>query len=289
MTQDDLERFRAWCLGRYSKRSSTKLVADVRTMVRTGGEPPLAQQRVKRLKDYAWAWDVWNDARADGCKLPELKLARPEVPEAPKRGGRRAREPKRLREARAMTTAEWEAMLTALEGDSSMAARVVEIMARTGLRVGDVLRVRLAALRTALPAGEAGELAVLVKGEKPTMVKLGAAADAWRRAYASSWRGAVTIADAVTGKPSSDTEASGAAYERCRRVMKHHGAVLAVDGRIHLHRLRRTVAIELLRRGASIEDVQQALLQESVKTTERSYTDEYRAEQAASALNRLRK
>jgi integrase len=283
MTPQDLEAFKARALTRYTARSVAKLASDVRTMVANKGEPPEAQRRIARLKDYAWAWDVWGDAREE-ITLPELPIPRPVVPAAPKRGGRRAREPKRLRESKAMTSSEFEVVLGALEAEQGSAARVVELMLRTGLRYADVARVRIDALRSALHDGES--LPIIVKGDKPAMVKLGPALDAWTRAYASAFVGAVTLADAVTGVPNSDTEANGAAYERCRRVIKRIGAK-HVEGRSHLHRLRHTVGIELLRRGASIEDVSQALIHDSVKTTERSYTDEYRAEQAAGALERL--
>lgn len=283
---EEVERFRRWALSRYTQRSTAKLMADVLTACRNDGLPPEAERRAARLKDYAWAWDVWGDARADGVDLKPLPITRPEVPPAPKRGGRRAREPKRLREARAMTSTEYEAMLDALAKEESAAGRAVYVMARTGLRVSDVLRISIPALRRALAEGEGAQLPVMVKGDKPALVLLEPAFDAWLRLGQVAWMGAKTIADVVTGQPFSDTEANGAAYERCRRIIKKLAPL--AEGRVHLHRLRRTVGVELLRRGASIEDVQQALIHDSVKTTEKSYTDEYRAGQAARALGKLR-
>jgi integrase len=279
-------RFKAWALRRYTARTTSKLLGDLATMIAHDGEPPDSQRRAARLRDYRWTWDVWGDAREE-AKLPELPLPRPVPPAAVQRGGRRAREPKRLREATAMPSEGYRAFLDAIAKDDRPAARVVEIMARTGLRVADVLRVKLDALRTALAAGEKGTLPILVKGEKPALVEVRPALDAWRRAYASAWQGAETLADAVTGRSGSDPEAQGAAYERCRRTMKRHGLAAGVDGRLHLHRLRRTVGAELLNQGASLEEVQQVLIHDSIKTTEQWYTDEYRAKAAGNALDRL--
>lgn len=287
-SQAELDRFAAWAITRYTQRTVAKLRADVRTMCANRGVPPEATRRIKRIKDYAWAWDVWGDAIADGVKLAPLPIERPVVPAAPLRGGRRAHEPKRVREAVALSSADYGRMLESLAQDKRPAARLVELLGHTGLRVADALRVRLADLRAALADGEDGVLPVLVKGDKPALVSLQPAHALWLELERLAPPGAVTLADVVTGVPGSDTEASGAAYERCRRVMKRHGKVLGLDGRLHLHRLRRTVGVELLRRGASIEDVQQVLIHDSTKTTERSYADEYRAEQARAALARLK-
>lgn len=278
--------FERWAILRYTQRSVAKLVADIRTMVRTNGQPPEAQRRVKRLKDYRWAFDVWEDCRRDGVALDPLPIERPVVPEAPKRGGRRAREPKRVLEAKSMSSEEYEAILAALEADPRPAARVVEIMARTGLRYADVARVQIAPLRTAL-SGD-GVLKIVVKGDKPVSISLEPARLAWTR-VAELGQGKVRVADVVTGQPDSDPEANGAAYQRCVRVIKKHGLATHVDGRVHLHRLRRTVGNELLRRGASLEDVQQVFIHDSIKTTERNYADEHRTEQAQRALALLKK
>lgn len=288
-TQIELNAFERWALQRYTPRSVHKLVADIRTMVRTKGEPPAAQRRAQRIRDYAWAWDVWGDCRADGVVLPELPLSRPVPPPAPKRGGRRGREPKRVLEARSMTSEEYERVVEALAADPHPAARLVEVMARTGLRYADVARVGLAALRAALRTKQT--LVIRVKGDKEARIDLEPALDAWQAidTLGRGIPGAVRVADVATGRRDSDPEADGAAYQRCVRIIKKHGAASAVDGRVHLHRLRRTVGNELLRRGASMEDVQQVFIHDSVETTERSYADEHRAEQARRALGLLKR
>lgn len=286
-TQIELNAFQRWAAQRYTARSVAKLLSDVQTMVRTKGEPPAAQRRIQRLKDYRWAWDVWDDCRRDGVALEVLPVERPVVPEAPKRGGRRAREPKRVLEVHSMSSEEYERVRAALTADPAPAARLVEIMALTALRYADVARVELEALRRAL-AGD-GTLRIVVKGEKAARISLEPARAAWEAAarLGAEIPGAKLLADVATGRAGSDPEANGAAYQRCVRIIKRLGVTMGIDGRVHLHRLRRTVGNELLRRGASMEDVQQVFIHDSIKTTERSYTDEHRAEQARRALGLL--
>lgn len=276
--------FLSWASARYTKRSTRKLVLDVQTMVRSGGMPPEAQKVRARLRDYRWAWDVWHDA-AKEIPLPPLPIVRPELPER-ERGGRRAQEPKRLHEAKAFASEDFAKLREALILDNRPAAMVLLVMAMTGLRVGDVLRIKSADLRAALAGDQ--RLTLLVKGEKPVQVVLVPAFEAWQRLGAKCFHApGSTVADAVVGSLASDPEAGGAAYERCRRAIKKHGLRLELDGRVHLHRLRRTVAVELLRAGESLETVQQVLIHENLRTTESAYADEARSEQAAAAMARL--
>lgn len=276
--------FLAWASSRYTKRSTRKLVLDVQTMVRFGGMPPEAQKVRARLRDYRWAWDVWHDAAGE-IGLPPLPIPRPELPER-ERGGRRVREPKRLLEAKAFGSEDFAKLREALILDNRPAAMVLLVMAMTGLRIGDVLRIKAADLRAALAGDQ--RLVVMVKGEKPVQVVLVPAFEAWQRLASKCFHAPqTTVADAVVGTLGCDPEAGGAAYERCRRAIKRHGLKLELDGRVHLHRLRRTVAVELLRAGESLETVQQVLIHENLRTTESSYADEARSEQAAAAMSRL--
>lgn len=276
--------FTAWAGARYTKRSTRKLVLDVQTMVRNGGVPPEAQKVRARLRDYRWAWDVWADA-AKEIGLPPLPIERPAIPER-ERGGRRAQEPKRIHEAKAFSSEDFAKLRTELVLDNRPQAMVLLVMAMTGLRIGDVLRIKAADLRAAIAGDQ--RLVVMVKGEKPVQVVLVPAFEAWQRlANKCFYAPGSTVADAVVGSLASDPEAGGAAYERCRRAIKKFGLKLGLDGRVHLHRLRRTVAVELLRAGESLETVQQVLIHENLRTTESAYADEARSEQAARAMARL--
>jgi integrase len=280
----ELAAFHAWCIQRYTIRTTKKYVGDIRTMCANGGLPPTAQKTRTRLGDYRLAWDVWHICAEEGLVQP-LELSRPEVPPVP-RGGRRVREPKRILSAFAFSPEDSAKLREALVLDNKPASIVLLVMLLTGLRVGDVLRIQAGPLREALRGGSL--LTIQVKGEKLAPIALGPALEAWHRLANKCFQDPKsTVADAVCGALGSSPEAGGAAYYRCQRAMKKAGIRLELDGRVHLHRLRRTVAVELLRAGESLETVQQVLIHESRRTVETSYADEIRAEQARAAMERL--
>lgn len=285
-----LGRFRTWCLRRYTERTTTKYVGDVRALVRYGGEPPQAQKRISRLRDYRLAWDVWSDW-GEGGKLP---VARPDVPDTSKlRGGRRAREPKRLREAVSFERKDYDRLCALAERSSSdPAVLVLLVIARTGLRVCDVLRAPVGSIRKALRRAD-GIVTIVVKGEKPSIYSVrggGASERAWRALMDNpviakapdEWH----VAAAMMEDPKAKAEAGHGAYERVRVRLLRLGTEAEVVGRLHLHRFRRSVAVYLLNAGASIEQTQRALIHTSPEQT-REYADESRALDTAKLLSKI--
>lgn len=305
LDQKHLRSFKRWLLANYSARTATKYLADVQTVVQYDGEPPSAKLRRKRIGDYRLAWDVWAAWGGAG----ELPVARPEVPAKAQtvfsgtnkkiKGGRRVRaelgEQKRLREAVSYNREDYDRILELANAAEGVPARVLEVVGRTGLRIGDVLRADLGALRDGF-ARDDGQAWVVVKGGRDARYSLrggGAAEAAWKellyetRTRPSGW----SVAAAVMGDPDASPEAGQGAYTRVEDVCKKLGAIAKASGRIHLHRFRRSVAVYLLQDGATEDQVRQVLLQASSKVL-REYSDESRALASAklvSSLDRDRK
>jgi integrase len=96
-----------------------------------------------------------------------------------------------------------------------------------------------------------------------------------------------TIADLVMNKPDSSSESGDGAYQAVNRALKRIGRDLELEGRVHLHRLRRTVAVQALRETENIRAVQELLGHGSANTTMR-YVDEARPEALAGLQQKLR-
>lgn len=279
--------FCAWCYEHYATRSARKLTRDVRTMVENNGAPPESEQAWKRLRDYAWAWDVWHDWARDNGHEP-LPIPRPEPPKA-KRGSKNRN--KRLHIALSLPDAAFDALVARLDAAPSTdrCGVALRVIARTGLRVSDLMRVRTEELASAMKRTD-GLMRIVVKGRKDVIVSVqGGAEKAWRELHAQTtprvWD---TIAAWLVQEADADTEAGGAAYERLDRYLKMVGSEIAAEERWHIHRLRRTIAMRLIAAGAPIELVRDVLNHSDTRVT-KAYTDEKRARAAAEALSLLDK
>jgi integrase len=284
-----LSRFEKWCDERYADRSTRKFVADARTMAKYNGVPPKARKKISRLRDFRLVWDIW-EAWGGGGVFP---VARPVVPDQTKlRGGRRAREPKRLNEAISFAKSDYLALIKTAEASPDLTDHVLVVVARSGLRISDVLRANVGDLRKAMKR-EDGILTIVVKSEKTSVYSVrggGKAEAAWRRILdhedvkraPATWH----VASAMMGDPDAKAEAGFGAYERVRRRIERLGEELGISGRVHLHRLRRTVGVGLARKNASLDEIAKALVHSSVQAT-RGYIDEARAEESAMLLRRL--
>lgn len=284
-----LEAFGTWLRSQgYSASSVRKATTDVGTMVARGPTPPESQRQRQRLRDYIWAWDLYA-AFVEATGADALDVPRPELPALPTVGRRLRREPKRLLEAVSIDDREWARFSRVVIADASTTARAIHVMCDTGLRVSDVLRVTRATLERGF-ARDDRLTQITVKGSKPVIVDLSAAEDAWRRVL-EVLRGHTPhtqLAQVIS--PGSDPgEISGsAAYHAVRRKLFELADQTQLSGRVHLHRLRRTVTIQILRAGGSLEEAQHALGHENRRTTD-TYADEARAKDAAEALRRARK
>lgn len=302
MTLDskDLRAFKRWLLTNYSARTATKYLSDVQAVVKYDGVPPNAKLRRKRIGDYRLAWDVWAAWGGAG----ELPVDRPEIPARAQavfsgtnekiKGGRRIRsqmgEGKRLREARSYNREDYDKILELASDEGALDARALEVVGRTGLRIGDVLRAPLGLLREGMGRHD-GLVTIVVKGDKPVSYSVrggGASEGAWRsllaatRRVPASWTVAAAIMDDVNASP----EAGHGAYERVRVRLVQLAEAAGAKGRIHLHRFRRSVAVYLLAAGHTEDQVRQVLTQASSKVL-REYSDESRALESAKLLSSL--
>lgn len=169
-------------------------------------------------------------------------------------------------------------------------AIVLYVMARTGLRIGDVLRVQVANLEHSIEGARnrtSGVLPIEKKGGDWIRIPILGALDAWE-SLADHARDYDTIAGMVTEGDSDSPEAGEAAYTRVRRYLERMGKELGLNGRIHLHRLRRTVAVRALKAtSGDLIGVQQLLGHKAVTSTQR-YVDEIDAERVADIQRKLR-
>jgi integrase len=169
-------------------------------------------------------------------------------------------------------------------------AQVLYAIARTGLRVGDVLRIPVEDLERALEGSRGGGPGVLPierKGGSWVQIPILGALDAWQNLYehATDYE---TIAGFVTDGESDSPEAGEAAYTRMDRYFKSLGADIALHGRVHLHRLRRTVAVRALEAtGRDLIGVQQLLGHKAITSTQR-YVDEIDAAHVAKIQQKIR-
>jgi integrase len=259
-----LEAFETWLLdeGAYSRNSARKARRDIATQQEHGPIPPNATRLDKRLIDYRWAWALFDEF----CEA--------------------RRKPKRLEEHISIPPKKWRRFLRLVELDPSPPARVIDVMCSTGKRIGDVLRLSTATLDRGFRR-EDGVTTMRVKGEKPVVIcVLGGAETEWRRLRAVLVPGQL-VCTAVS-KRCTDWTTSGAAYQRCRRKLKELAQAVGIKDRVHLHRLRRTVAVQAIAAGVTLPIIQKMLDHEDIKTTQ-LYTDEAMARQVSDAIAQTRR
>lgn len=282
---DRIDMFAEWMVGKgYAPRSARKAAGDLRTMLQHGSEPPNAVMRRTRIAEYRWAHELYS-AFADERGLPAFEVDAPELPASDPRVGRGLRkEPQRLRTAVSLAPEDWTRFSRVVEADDSLPARVIRVLNDTGFRISDVLR----ATRAQIEAGFArtdGITTFRLKGSKDFTCSVHGAAAAWKSLLDGlrSVPRSATVAEAIS--EGSAPEAGSAAYHACRRKLFELAKKADVSGRVHLHRLRRTVLVGGLRAGETLETMQQVGGHASRSTTA-GYADEKRALDAAEALKR---
>jgi integrase len=288
MTTDaTLEPFQQW-LERTGYREQTvrATLADVRQVLAwnaNGRElPPRLRPSAQRVIDYL---DSGGDRvlRAERGIFDMLA----EKPQVDPRARRLARRTRRKREARSIGDAEWQRLVARIEHDDSVAGIVLDVLTSTGLRVGDVLRIP----RTRLAeAQHTDRVTIEVKGGEDRVLPLDGAPRAWSRLWAA-WNAAGvgnlrTVAWLVAPGGDGDTSSKGAAYKAVQRKLATLADEASVTGRVHLHRLRRTVGVQALRISEDVPAVQQLLGHASPQTT-LGYLDEARPERVASLQKQI--
>lgn len=256
----------------YAQTSITKIARDIVTMTQHGPVPP-SSTSTSRRRDFRWAWQLWDEF----CKETRRRNKLAEPPEPPKM---RRRTPRRQKPALSIPETEWSRLEQLVYADPSPAARVLEVMMATGLRVGDVLRTRMAALDEGLAHGEVIQLEV--KTGKLALFPLVRKPWARLRKTLSSLRADQRVCEGVA-KNGVDWSANGAPYQAVRRKLQSLAFEAGTHTRMHTHRLRRSVGMQMLRAGVPLEHVQRVFGQEDKATTER-YLDEAAVDIAARAL-----
>lgn len=278
------EGFQAWLEGEGLARTTVrKVTTDLRTY-RERGAAPEAELVRKRMLDYRYAWALW----ADYCEATgrHNDLDEPVLEEQhTHRRRKKRREPKRLKEAVSIPLEQWRVFLRAVEADESAPARVIDVMCSSALRIGDVLRTDRGALDRGFKRSD-GLTTIEVKGSKPVVISVLGAAEEWQRLRVKMEPDQL-VCDLVSPKGHGDWTANGAAYQACRRKLAQLGAMAQIEDRLHLHRLRRTVAVQAALMTGNRELVQKILRQESGETTA-DYLDESMERDVVAALQAMR-
>jgi len=230
----------------------------------------------------------WEAARADGIEVPEGwgvldgALARLDAQrQRSSLGGRARTRVAKLREARSLDDESWSALTAKLAEHPEPAARVLEVMSGTGLRVGDVLRVEVADLRE---SDRSGAVRVVLKGGTETTLLREGAAEAWRKLSSACSGTTGIVADFVAPRGHGGATAGGAAYKRVQRLLHEVCAEAGITEAVWTHRIRRTVGVQAYRATEDTLAVRDLLQHRSVRTTE-GYLSEARPDRVA-ALQR---
>lgn len=260
-----------------------------RKWVEAGKMPPVSLPPAARkgCKLYlAYVQETGTQSRFSAFLEAEIALSKQET----KRFG--VRKPRgRKREARSIDDTSWRELADAIERDPSDEARVLDVMVSTGLRIGDVLRVTEPALRSAL---RTGRLVTEVKGQREVAFPIEGSHEVWDRLHRSmvddphhpkgGWK---NVAHWICPNSAASPLAGDCAYARVHRRLKKICASCELTERIHLHRIRRTVAVQALRLTSDVRAVQGLLGHASLKSTS-AYLDEARPEAVIEVQRKIR-
>lgn len=274
-----IDDFKAWLEAEgYRPGTVRKTAADLASYLRN---PSLATNpsSIQRARDYYRAWLLWEEYRESAGVGP---IADREAPPQPQKPRRRVRRKRRKLDAESVSADDWKRLRTTVDADESAAAGALAVIMASGLRIADVLRVTRAQLDSAITRGEQS-IRVEVKGGKTKIYPL---LPEWR-ALLEQHKPTSTVAACVCPSGDPNPESDGPAYKAVARKLKQLGNKAGVTGRLHLHRLRRSVATQLIRKGASLDEVQRVLGHADIKTTQ-GYVDEQMADVVGKTLERLK-
>lgn len=271
---NSLDDFERWLEGRrFAASTIVQARIDAARILRElgAGETPSmttsTQRTARRL--VRWAQETPEGALAVAAVHETLRrLAERSVPEG-----------KRVRAARSFSLDDWRRLWHAVLDDESPAARVLELMMPTALRVGDVLRIKRGALERALTSRQ---LVLTVKGGRERSFPLAGVALTAAEKLALAWpfsRMGEHLYEWLC-PVTTDRRAWHPGYQQVRRKLLALGGDFDAEGRLNTHRIRRTVAVQALAASQDASAVQQLLGHTSIKTT-LGYLDEERPEEVA--------
>jgi integrase len=196
--------------------------------------------------------------------------------------------PKRRKlEAVSFDQGDYDKLCDAFEVGTEPADRVLRVIAATGLRVGDVLRIPTEVLAAGLAQDGKGLLSLEKKGGNTITMPIEGARDAWQDLYENlADDEAESVASWLTDNPSP--EAGDPAYKCVYRHFQKVAATLGIKGRVHPHRLRRTMATRALTAtDRDLVTVAQLMGHSTIATTQR-YVDELDAVRVADVQRKVR-
>lgn len=199
---------------------------------------------------------------------------------------------RRQMEARSVSDDDWRRLHSVITEWASrrptpvIEAAVIHVLMDTGLRVSDVLGITRKALEHGV---EHGSITVPTKGGETRTLPFDGAPEAWSNLL-HAWRvqPGRTVMELVAPNASKTYYGGHPAYTKVASYFKEKALAAGVAGRIHLHRLRRTVAVQSLRVEKDIMAVKELLGHDSLKSTER-YLDEARPDDVAQLQRNVRK
>lgn len=207
---------------------------------------------------------------------------------------RRARQAnkKRKLEARSFSDADWRKLVQAASRDTSPEGATVYVMLCTGLRISDILGLTLRALVDGL---RSGTVLLDTKGGEARALPVEGAPEAWEN-LAANWKEArpnaflgSTLLQLITPYASNDYYSGHPAYKAVAQKLHDLASEAGLEGqRVHLHRIRRTIAVQALRETGDVATVQQLLGHDSIQTTMR-YLDEARTDDVGALQRKLAK
>jgi hypothetical protein len=195
---------------------------------------------------------------------------------------------RRKLEAKSFDDLGWRRLAVAIFEHQAREARVLELMMLTSARVADVLRLEK---RTVVAALETNRLELVVKGSRPVSVKLKGPEDPlyealhrallqWSAEEEPERRRATWVYEWIV--PESEARLPiASASKSCYRLLQQLGKELRLHGRIHLHRMRRTIAVQALRMKGDIVAVGQLLGHVPGSKATPVYVDEARLDDVA--------
>lgn len=275
----------AWLTGRhYAPKTILDTHSDLLRAERLAGTgqslPEILRPAVRRLE--AAAEDTGDRGLLTAYRLIEPHL--PVRPVAPRLRGAAAGRVTHAREARSFEDSAWSALIAKLDGATDPASRCLRVMARTGLRVGDVIRLPRAAV---LAAQKSGVLDLVLKGGKVAHLLFSGAPGEWAAfsmAFLAS--GADDVAHWVS-PGCTQVLGAGGAYKRLRKTLRQTAESAGITEAVWTHRIRRTVGVRAYRATEDTLAVRDLLHHANVATT-LSYLSEARPDRVADLQQKIR-
>jgi len=277
--RDRFDRFADW-LEREEYADSTIAVTVKDTRQACGlveeGQPLPWRLRDRVRRALAWPRAPWTEE--ERAAFQELADQAP-----PKRQIRkRAAQDRKKRREISMSDPDWRRFVALLHQSDDPRDAVLYVMSQTALRVGDVLRLTRQRITGGL---QSGRIRLVQKGGGERILPVDGAPAAWAK-LADAVVGYETMAYAVSPRGNGSAMGSDAAYQAVARRLKAIGKELGVKGKMHTHRLRRTVAIQTLRVTGS-QDMARRMLGSSSLGAVQPYIDEARPEELAEAQRKM--